>query len=555
MEYYSYLPATFIYKDLTFEFTKGNHEFFGKRFWPHRAENGKLVLKMSSGMALVYSPFFLIAHAVAKPLGFEPDGFSPPYRMAIAFGAIVYLAIGLFLLSKLLRKYFSNLTVSLTLILVAFATNLWYYSTIEPGMSHVYNFTFFVLFITLLDDWLKNPKLGRSICLGLTSGIISLIRPTNALIGIFFLLWGISNFSNLKDRILNLLKSWKYILVIAGFAILVWIPQIIYWKLQTGNYFYYSYQNQGFFFLNPHIIDGLFSFRKGWFIYTPIMLVATLGIFLLPKYVKGSVLAISIYLSLNVYIIFSWWSWWYGGSFGARPMIESYAIMAFPLAAVVEHFTKRNRWIKYLSFSIFFLFISHGILQTFQYYYGAIHWDSMTREAYLDSFGRLKPSSQFKYFIIRPDYNSALIGEKETQTSQQKKEKPYISIDEEKKSTTIFFENILSEKGTEFYEIYKDTIKLPQVPVTIKVEFEVDYNSIPKNLLFAVSLNDKNNQVLTYKDVNLNTLSKNKAQCLWETDIENYSTDTLTLKVFFWSPDKESFTCKKIKVFIYGNNE
>ena len=66
------------------------------------------------------------------------------------------------------------------------------------------------------------------------------------------------------------------------------------------------------------------------------MLFAVAGIFYLPRYIKGVTLGISVFLVLNVYIIFSWWSWWYGGSFGARPMIDSYGILAIPLAAMIE---------------------------------------------------------------------------------------------------------------------------------------------------------------------------------------------------------------------------
>ena len=101
-------------------------------------------------------------------------------------------------------------------------------------------------------------------------------------------------------------------------------------------------------------------------------------------------------------------------------MIESYAIMAIPLAAVVEYFTKSKRWIKYLSFSIFFLFISHGIFQTFQYYYGAIHWDSMTKKAYFHSFGKLKPSGKFWEYLEEPNYKSAHDGLDEKDEKSEK---------------------------------------------------------------------------------------------------------------------------------------
>jgi len=411
MIYYSYLPATFIHNDITFEFAKTDIEKYSRRFWAIRSQGGGLVVKMSMGMAFIYSPFFFIAHSVAKPLGYEADGYSLPYQMAIAFGAILYFAVGLFLLAKLLRKYFSPVAVSLTLLLVALGTNLWYYSAIEPGMTHVYNFTFFILFILTLNSWLKSPKVKLSIGLGLLCGIISLIRPSNTLIGLLFLLWGISSWDEFKERILLLLRRWDRLLIVALFAIAVWMPQIIYWKVQTGQFFYYTYGEQGFFFANPHIIDGLFSFRKGWFIYTPIMLFAVAGIFYLPRYIKGLTLGISVFLVLNVYIIFSWWSWWYGGSFGARPMIDSYGILAIPLAAMIEQMLGMRKWIKISAISIMLVLFLHGVFQTFQYYYGSIHWDSMTKEAYFLSFGRMKQHPELPLFLKMTDYDRAIKGE------------------------------------------------------------------------------------------------------------------------------------------------
>ena len=46
---------------------------------------------------------------------------------------------------------------------------------------------------------------------------------------------------------------------------------MLYWKHIMGTFFFYSYDQEGFFFGNSHVLDGLLSYRKGWFIYTPIM--------------------------------------------------------------------------------------------------------------------------------------------------------------------------------------------------------------------------------------------------------------------------------------------
>jgi hypothetical protein len=408
--YYSYIPATFIYNDLTFEFIDNNPELYGERFWPAKTPDGKYVEKMTMGMAVMYGPFFAVAHLLAKPLGYPADGFSRPYQFFLSIGALFYLLLGLIFLRKLLLRFFKEPAAAITLVLITLGTNLWYYSTLEPGMSHTYSFALFAIFLYVLDRWLERAKVSHAVVLGIVCGLISLVRPTNALVGVFFLFWNVSNIKEIKERVFLLVGRWKTLLIMLSIAITIWIPQLLYWKIQTGQFFYNSYGEEGFFFNSPRIIEGLFSFRKGWFIYTPIMLVASAGFFILRKFAKGAFIAIVIFMMINVYVIFSWWSWWYGGSFGARPMIESFVFMAFPLAAVVQWAFSRKSIIKISVFFVLSAFTILSVFQTFQYYYGAIHWDSMTREAYFKSFGKLKPFPGLEDYWRAPDYEKALKG-------------------------------------------------------------------------------------------------------------------------------------------------
>ncbi|MCK7535823.1 MAG: hypothetical protein MZV63_34985 [Marinilabiliales bacterium] len=122
-------------------------------------------------------------------------------------------------------------------------------------------------------------------------------------------------------------------------------------------------------------------------------------------------LAVTLFVPLNIYIIFSWWCWWYGGGFGQRAFIDSYALMAVAAAALLSQaLAGRIRWIKTMILTLFLLLMSLGIFNNFQYYYGAIHWDSMTKEAYLDSFGRVRPSARFYDLLEAPDYDKAKEG-------------------------------------------------------------------------------------------------------------------------------------------------
>ena len=185
---------------------------------------------------------------------------------------------------------------------------------------------------------------------------------------------------------------------------------MIYWKLVSGQWFYYSYTDETFFFRDPQIISGLFSFRKGWLLYTPLMIAALAGIPLLRRYNPGWLLPVLLYVSLHIYVVFSWWTWWYGGGFGQRPMIETYAILAFPLGAIIHHAGLYARKIKALAVVVLFLLLAHNLMQTVQYYYGAIHWDSMSRAAYFASLGRPRPLPGFQSLLETPDYQLAKQG-------------------------------------------------------------------------------------------------------------------------------------------------
>jgi hypothetical protein len=93
-------------------------------------------MQYSCGLALQYLPYFLIAHTIAKPLGYPNDGFSVPYQLAITLGALITACIGLWYTRKSLLNYFSESTTSFSLLFIVFATNYLNFSTIDVGMTH-----------------------------------------------------------------------------------------------------------------------------------------------------------------------------------------------------------------------------------------------------------------------------------------------------------------------------------------------------------------------------------------------------------------------------------
>ncbi|MEZ4829119.1 MAG: hypothetical protein R3C61_22970 [Bacteroidia bacterium] len=68
---------------------------------------------------------------------------------------------------------------------------------------------------------------------------------------------------------------------------------------------------------------------------------------------------------INIYVVFAWEVWWYGGSFGARRLVQSYAILILPFAAFVTAML-RNRMTAIACVSLMVLFADLNLVMTRQ---------------------------------------------------------------------------------------------------------------------------------------------------------------------------------------------
>ena len=111
--------------------------------WTYVLENGQGLSLFNMGVALLQLPFFLIGHAWALVSGAEANGWSAPYAVAQFAAAAFYLALGCLFVFRALRRYHDERTALWTTTMLYLGTNLFYYASFEPGMSHVYAFFLF----------------------------------------------------------------------------------------------------------------------------------------------------------------------------------------------------------------------------------------------------------------------------------------------------------------------------------------------------------------------------------------------------------------------------
>jgi len=410
--YYSYLPATFYYNDLSQNFLKDtvNGRIEGKYFGPPLAPNGNYVFKSTMGMSLTYFPFFVAAHYYAKIFDYKVNGYSEPYHFAIQFSSLFYFIFGLIFLIRILRLYFSDTVVTLTLLFITFGTNAFYYLTVGAGMSHAVNFGFISCFIYYSILWAKEPTFKNSLVIGLSGGLLTLIRPINILIFLFFFLYNVKSLNDFTQKFKLLFENKIKIFLIAVLGILIFIPQLIYWKHQTGSYFFHSYVGEKFFFANPHVFYGLFSFRKGWLLYTPIMMFSIIGLYYLYKQKKELFYPVLIFFLIYIYVTFSWWCWWYGGSYGQRPLIDIYPLLTIPFACFLVQLQNSILLKKRIVYSAMTLLLLLNIFQSMQAKWNTIHFDSMCKEAYFDAFLRLTKNPEREQYLKHPDIDKAKAG-------------------------------------------------------------------------------------------------------------------------------------------------
>ena len=247
-----------------------------------RTSTGHVPNKYAIGPALLWSPFFGLAHFltyVSNLFGvtLALDGYTVLYQFFICLGSIFYGFLGLLFLYKINRLFFEDDVAVLSVITILLSTNLLNYFISEQTMPHIISMSSVALFAYLsLRDYGKK-KIKSYICLGLTAGLMIMVRNQNALFMMLTLIELMTvSFGPERSRgdILISVRNGAFFLLVVVFAL---IPQFIVWKVIYGEFLVYSYSGEGFYFFAPKLLETLFSSRHGLISWTPIIAFALGG--------------------------------------------------------------------------------------------------------------------------------------------------------------------------------------------------------------------------------------------------------------------------------------
>ena len=569
--YYLYLPLKFIYNDLGLKDSSIINGILEKYhntatfYQAMKMPDGNFVMKYSMGLSFFYAPFFFIGHVIAKMFNYTADGFSLPYQYSIFIGGIIYSLIGIWVLSKVLARFFDRTVVALVLLIIVFSTNYIVHITMygQNAMSQNYLFMTYALILWLTILWHESHKLKYAVFLGFICGLTILSRPSEIVCLIIPVLWGIKDGNSIKDKFLVLYKYRVHVIVVASIIALFGLSQMIYWKIYTGKFLFYSYggnAGEGFEFFHPYIWEVLFSFRKGWLIYTPVMLFALTGFYFMYKKNRSVFYALFAYVVINIYFVSSWSCWWYAQSFSQRALIASYPIMAIGLGYFLAWLNAQKSILKGLGYLLLLSCLLLNLYQSRQFHFGIIDGSRMTKDYYFKVFGKMRVTEEDKKLLLinRSFDGTENFNNKNDYTSRLLKKLDY--EDAEKKDSTVSYTGKYAFK-LDSSTIYSPAIEAPYYEITNKdhawVEVTAfiyptrDINTEPFSLVVHFSHNGFPYKYITFDSEKMK-LEINK----WNKISFNYLTPEVRIesdpiKVYLWYRGKAPIFVDDLQVNVF----
>ena len=334
--YFSYLRSALIDGDLDLfeEFTLRNPH--GMYLPPPGTPLFHLGAALSAApAAIVMRPFaFLAARLADAPGG---DGYGPLETAAATWTSMMLGVGALGLGYRLARSVTGAGAAAGAQVVILWATPLAFFTFVWPGYPHPAGA--FVATVFLLAWWDERPASGwTTFLLGWLGGVLALLHPQDAVflaLPVVDLISGVTR-SELERRLRG------FALVVAG-AVVGFAPQLLAWMLTSGRPLPHVYSEIGdpFRWTRPALGSILFSGYNGLVTWTPIVVPAVAGIWLLrrdrPRVARG----------LFILLVLEWWSiasygyWWGGASFGARYFLTVIPVFGVGLAVAAERLVRK----------------------------------------------------------------------------------------------------------------------------------------------------------------------------------------------------------------------
>jgi hypothetical protein len=297
------------------------------------------------GPALLWMPFLLPTHAgvlLLDKLGahIPADGFSRPYRIAMALGTALYGFLGLLLSFRVARKYTSEYAAAAATLAIWFGSSLIVYMYFNPAWSHAHAAFTVALFIWYWDRTRGARAPGQWLALGLLGGLMADVYYPNAVVMLLpvcetaALLLGAESRDAGRNPFMRVAIG--NVFCAAGFLAAMLPTFLTRWIVYGSPFEAGSYTHWAWHFGSPALLPVLFSADHGLFSWTPLVMLGVIGLFFLARHHRFPAASFFVIFLAYFYLIASFPFWAGESSFGNRFFISLTAIFVVGLAALLN---------------------------------------------------------------------------------------------------------------------------------------------------------------------------------------------------------------------------
>ena len=353
--YYAYLRAPIIEHSLNFEndYRSANTSFRGPRVDENgnlkadfRTPTGHLENHFTVGPAILWSPFFLAAHAgvlLARALGSSvaADGFSSPYRLAMAFATALYGFLSLLLAFRLARQYVEEWSAFLATMAIWWASSLPVYMYFNPSWSHALSAFVVAFFLWYWHETRSGRTTLHWLLLGVSTGVMLDVYYPNAMVLVVLLIEAARQYAaalrNPAGASPRLSRLFANHLLFAVVTFLCFLPTFIAHHIIYGDALESGYVPlRDWLWRSPVFLAVLFSTNHGLLAWTPILLLALIGLAIFWRRVPaiGGPFAAS---AVAFYIFIACYPDWAGiSSYGNRFFVSITLLFVLGLAVFID---------------------------------------------------------------------------------------------------------------------------------------------------------------------------------------------------------------------------
>jgi hypothetical protein len=328
-------------------------------------QTGEYASVFPYGSAFLYLPTYWLASAANRLSLFhvndayflQHQGATFPYSFFLMLGTNLFTLLAVVLAYFTAVKFSSRGASLLSSVALFVGTPLIYYATIEPYMSHACGTLLIALVTYILVRYRQRSPAW--FFMGLTLGVAFLVRWQLALCALPLGLLALAT------------AQWRKLLLLGtGFLILGWHLPFTWWRMYGSPWVVpAAIQGQQEFLSGPiYIRDVLLAPERGLLLWSPLVLLALIGLVLLFKKDRGLSLTLGLMIVLQVLMNASLYDWGGGWAYGMRRMTELYPVWVIGLATLIHtaHSWSRaaawRRWARWTAVSMVVLGILFGLL-------------------------------------------------------------------------------------------------------------------------------------------------------------------------------------------------